>query len=61
MKCKIVGWSRIKPKNSNDECYILHTLFDGEKGFNGMKTKVFLQILVRLRVSNVSNFPLMQN
>lgn len=41
MKCKIIGWAKIKPKNSNDECYVLHTAYNGESGFNGSKTKVF--------------------
>lgn len=41
MKCKIVGWARIKPKNSKEECYILHTTYEGEQGFNGLKTRVF--------------------
>lgn len=41
MKCKIIGWAKIKPKNSNDECYVLHTSYDGEQGFNGLKTRVF--------------------
>ena len=41
MKCKIIGWAKIKPKNSDSECYVLHTAYDGEKDFHGSKTRVF--------------------
>lgn len=41
MKCKIIGWAKIKPKKTNEECYVLHTTYEGEKGFNGLKTRVF--------------------